>query len=82
MRKPTVVLTLLVLAVIAWLAMQGSSPRAADVPPTQKWEYQKISWSVTSEGDTLNGLGEKGWELCGVVPGQAYTTLIFKRTKR
>jgi len=69
--------------VTAWIAMQGNSPQAADAPQAvPKWEYQKISWSVTSEGDTLNGFGEKGWELCGVVPGQAYTTLIFKRPKR
>jgi hypothetical protein len=82
MRKSTFAFTLLVLVVVALLAMQGNSPRAADAPAPQKWEYQKISWSVTSEGETLNGFGEKGWELCAVVPGQAYTTLIFKRPKR
>jgi hypothetical protein len=83
MRKLTFAFTLLLFVLIAWLAVQGNSPRAADAPPAvPKWEYQKISWSVTSEGETLNGFGEKGWELCAVVPGQAYTTLIFKRPKR
>ena len=72
MRKPTFALTLLVLVAIALFAIQGNSPRAADAQPAvPKWEYQKVSWSVTSEGETLNGFGEKGWELCAVVPGQA-----------
>jgi hypothetical protein len=83
MRKSTFVLAMLFLIVIAWLGLQGNSPRAADAKPAvQKLEYQKISWSVTSEGDTLNQLGGKGWEICGVVPGPSYTTLIFKRPKQ
>jgi hypothetical protein len=83
MRKSTFVLAMFLLVVTAWLGVQGNSPRAADAKPAvQKWEYQKISWSVTSEGDTLNQLGDKGWEMCGVVPGAAYTTLIFKRPKQ
>jgi len=83
MRKSTFAVAVLLLVGIAWLGLQGNSPRAADAKPAvQKWEYQKISWSVTSEGDTLNQLGDKGWEMCGVVPGAAYTTLIFKRPKQ
>jgi hypothetical protein len=83
MRKSTFALAVLLLVVIAWLGLPGNSPRAADAKPAvQKWEYQKISWSVTSEGETLNQLGDKGWEMCGVVPGPSYTTLIFKRPKQ
>ena len=83
MRKSTFAVAMLLLVVIAWLGLQGNSPRAADAKRVvPRWEYQKISWSVTSEGDTLNQLGDKGWEMCGVVPGAAYTTLIFKRPKQ
>ncbi len=83
MGKSAFAVAMFLLVVIAWLGLQGSSPRAADAKPAaQKWEYQKISWSITSEGETLNQLGDKGWEMRGVVPGAAYTTLIFKRPKQ
>ena len=82
MRKSTFALAMLLLVVIAWLGLQGNSPRAADAKPAvPRWEYQKISWSVTSEGETLNQLGDKGWEMCGVVPVRSPYDLDFQATE-
>jgi hypothetical protein len=84
MRKSTFTVALLLLVVTAWFGVQSNSPRAADAKPApQKLEYRTLSWNaVTLQGQTLNDLGDQGWEMCGDVPGTAYTTLIFKRPKQ
>jgi hypothetical protein len=49
------------------------------------WEYEVMSASLEREigefGQKLNELGEKGWELAGVVPRGKNTFLVFKRPR-
>jgi hypothetical protein len=85
MRKSTFVLAVLLLVAIAWIGLQGSSPRAADAakPVAQKLEYKTIDWG--SAQYSLNQYGVDGWELCGVVPDRSATinsTVILKRPKQ
>ena len=84
MRKSTFAVALVFLAVVVWFGLQGSPPRAAEAKPAvQKLEYRHLSWNATVlEGQTLNELGDQGWEFCGTVRGDNYTSLIFKRPKQ
>jgi hypothetical protein len=51
----------------------------------KQWEYE--TYSVSLENDVpdfhnkLDGLGEKGWELVGVLPKEHSELLIFKRPR-
>jgi hypothetical protein len=51
----------------------------------QQWEYE--TYSISLENDVpdfhkkLDGLGEKGWELVGVLPKEHSELLIFKRPR-
>jgi hypothetical protein len=96
MRKSTFTFALILLAVVAWFGLQGSPPRAADAvkPVVQKFDYLQRNWldvagrqtpMGSGQGDPrgLNELGDKGWELCGVIgaPPQS-VTVVFKRPKQ
>jgi hypothetical protein len=73
MRKLTFAAAVLLLAIGAWLGLQGNSPRAADPKPIiHKLEYLRKYWhdlDATQDGQIrgLNELGGKGWEMCGIV---------------
>jgi hypothetical protein len=84
MRPSTFAVALSFLIAFAWIDLHGDPPRAAEAKPSiQKLEYRNISWNATGlEGQTLNDLGDQGWEMCGTVRGDNYTTLIFKRPKQ
>jgi hypothetical protein len=51
----------------------------------KQWEYE--TYSVSLENDVpdfhkkLDGLGESGWELVGVLPKEHSELLIFKRPR-
>jgi hypothetical protein len=51
----------------------------------KQWEYE--TYSVPLENDVpdfhkaLNDLGEKGWELVGILPKEDSEVLIFKRPR-
>jgi len=49
----------------------------------QQWEYETYSVSLDNEvpdfHKRLDDLGEKGWELVGVLPKEHSELLIFKR---
>jgi hypothetical protein len=81
MRKSTFVLAVLLLAAIAWIGLQGNSPRAADAakPAAQKFEYMQTDWQDAEK--ELNNLGRNGWEVCGVIPNQIQwqSVVIYKR---
>jgi hypothetical protein len=85
MRKSTFVLAVLLLVAIAWIGLQGNSPRAADPPKParQKFEYKTIDWGTATYG--LDNYGADGWEVCGVVPDRSATinsAVILKRPKQ
>jgi hypothetical protein len=84
MRKSTFAIALSFLIAVAWIGLHGESPRAAEAKPAvQKLEYRHLSWNATLlEGQTMNELGDQGWEFCGTVRGDNYTSLIFKRPKQ
>ncbi len=89
MRKSTFVIALLFLVAIAWLGLQSRSPYAADAkPPVNGFEYVKHNWTeltpVEGRPDLLKELGDKGWEMCGVVPMHGYSeaAVYFKRPKQ
>ncbi len=87
MRKSTLTVALVLLAVAVWFGLQGNPPRAADAPKpaVQKLEYHVVSWSLVNAGVTLKDLGDQGWEMCGVVPehpSTGDTAVIFKRPKQ
>ena len=86
MRKSTVAVALVFLAVVVWFGLQGSPPRAAEAKPAvQKLEYRIVNWGLISAGKTLSDLGDQGWEICGVVPDTRATSdaaVIFKRSKQ
>ena len=84
MRQLTFAVALSFLVAVAWIGLHGDPPRAAEAKPSiQKLEYRHISWNATGlEGQTLNDLGDQGWDLCGTIRSDNYTTLIFKRPKQ
>ena len=51
----------------------------------QQWEYETYSVPLDNEvpdfHQKLDGLGEKGWELVGVLPKEHSELLIFKRPR-
>lgn len=51
-------------------------------PQYQKWEYhvQPVAY-VHLTTEELNQWGERGWELCSITEGVAYTQYTFKRPK-
>ena len=54
------------------------------VPVEPRWEYREITRDVSSlPGEAeLNGMGEDGWELAGVVPAGSEVHFYFKRERR
>ena len=47
----------------------------------QRWEYIIITTNINEQ--TLNKIGEDGWEMCGATQEyQMYPTLYFKRPKQ
>jgi len=84
MRKQPFALALLILVVIAWCGSQSKSPYAADAkPPVQRFEYAQHFYNEIEhiEGQPnllLKELGDKGWEMCGVVGNSVF----FKRPRQ
>lgn len=73
MRRSTFALALSLLTAIAWFGMQGNQPRAAEdaKPAVQKWEYHLEQQNMTNRSlttESLNKLGNDGWELCTATP--------------
>ena len=58
-------------------------PSMVYVKKPLKWEYKQIVRNLESEQPLdeaeLNGLGEEGWELSGVVQQQPLAYFYFKR---
>jgi hypothetical protein len=59
--------------------------KAVKTVERRQWEYETYSVSLENEvpdfHKTLNDLGEKGWELVGILPKEHAELLIFKRTR-
>jgi hypothetical protein len=59
--------------------------RTAGTAKRKQWEYETFSCNpeedVVEFDSKLNALGEKGWELVGVVPAPSTQFLVFKRPK-
>lgn len=51
----------------------------------QTWEYKRLTVSSADDraiGDTLNRLGQKGWELITATDDRDYTSLYLRRRKQ
>ncbi|MEX2138693.1 MAG: hypothetical protein WD894_05490 [Pirellulales bacterium] len=91
MRKPTALVAVALLFVLALFALRADGPHAGqNAPaPVQKWEYQIYGvvgneFSIASDGQKrLNAKGMEGWEFCQVVSvdGQL-KSVILKRPLR
>jgi hypothetical protein len=46
-----------------------------------KWEYMIANERYEFDRDTLDVLGEAGWELCSVIYDNIFYTYYFKRLK-
>jgi hypothetical protein len=58
---------------------------AKPIAERKQWEYETHSVPLDNEvpdfHKTLNDLGEKGWELVGILPKEHSELLIFKRSR-
>lgn len=62
----------------------ASPGQATAAQAVTAWEYETFQGNIVGADRPLEELGQKGWELCGVVPGerQVDSFYIFKRPKR
>jgi hypothetical protein len=45
----------------------------------KRWEYMTLTHHAEAIRQELNTIGQEGWELVSIVPGQFHFTAFFKR---
>ena len=50
---------------------------------SSQWEYRVVeTWNEDGLESKLNGLGQKNWELVGVIARKGQERFVFKRPKK